>query len=157
MASGKARSKPAPRSGQRARATPPPTPPPAPPSSAFLGAGLVIGLYAMVPAFFTGGIHLRRGVEVVDHFIPGMLVLALVVAAIAWGARSESLMLGAGVGVVLAGFWMVATHVGLARQALNNEAGKAGALYHCSTAAAVAALGVAWVWRYRAAGATTPA
>ena len=120
--------------------------------SVLLAAGLVIGLYAMLPAIFTGGIHLRRGVEIVDHVVPAVVVLILTVVAIVKGAKPESLMLASGVVIVLAGFWMVATHVGLARQALNGQASRAGAAYHCSTALAVGALGVAWVWRYRAAG-----
>jgi hypothetical protein len=154
MASGKARSKPAARPGQRGRVAS------APPAggeagslpTALLGAGLAIGLYAMLPAFFAGGIHLRRGVEVVDHILPGLLVLALVVLAIVRGARPDTLMLGAGVGILLAGFWMAATHAGLASQALDNRASTAGAIYHCSTALAVGGLGLAWGWRYRAAG-----
>jgi hypothetical protein len=110
----------------------------------------------MVPAFFLGGLHVAKtngiGREVVDHVFPGVLVLLLVVAAIVRRAQPDSFMLAAGVGVLLAGFWMVATHLGLVSQAFNGQVSKAAALYHCSTAAAVAALGVAWVWKYRAAG-----
>ena len=181
MASGKARSKPAPRPAQRPRSGAPQaarggqkgraaggqtqkggqkgrTAAPAGSElpTILLGAGLLIGLYAMVPAFFLGGLHVAKtngiGREVVDHVFPGVLVLAMVVLAIVRRARPDSLMLGTGVGVLLAGFWMVATHLGLVSQALNHQVGKLAALYHCSTAAAVAVLGVAWVWRYREAG-----
>lgn len=184
MASGKARSKPAPqpgrrprpnapqatrsgqkgrpsgaqgqrsgqRSGQKAKTASPGT---SALPLALLGAGLVIGLYAMVPAFYLGGLHVAKnngiGREVVDHIFPGVLVLLLVVAAIVRRAEPDSFMLAAGVGVLLAGFWMVLTHLGLVSQAFNGQVSKAAALYHCSTAAAVAALGVAWVWQYRAA------
>jgi hypothetical protein len=130
-----------------------PTPPPDQPFPAvLLGAGLVIGLYAMLPAIFTGGIHLTRSVEVVDHVVPAVVVLALTVTTIVKVAKPEALMLAAGVVIVLAGFWMVVTHVSLAKQALNGQASKAGAAFHCSTALAVCALGIVWVWRYRAAG-----
>ncbi|HEX3540900.1 MAG TPA: hypothetical protein VHT75_10720 [Acidimicrobiales bacterium] len=120
--------------------------------SVLLAAGLVIGLYAMLPAIFTGGIHLRRSVEIVDHVVPAVVVLFLTVVAIVKGAKPESLMLASGVVILLAGFWMIATHLGLARQGLNGQASRAGAAFHCSTAIAVAALGVAWAWRYREAG-----
>ncbi len=181
MASGKPRSKPAPRPGQGPRSSAPTrtrSPQKGRPSGAqgqrsgqtaktaapgtsaipmaLLGAGLVIGLYAMIPAFFLGGLHVAKtngiGREVVDHVFPGVLVLVLVVAAIVRRAQPDSFMLVAGIGVILAGFWMVTTHLGLVSQAFNGQVSKAAALYHCSTAAAVAALGVAWVWRYRAAG-----
>jgi hypothetical protein len=162
MTSGKPRSRPASGSGQpnrppaRAGATRParsaPTPAPPPFPSALLGAGLIIGLYAMVPALFTGGIHLRRSVEVVDHVVPGVVVLGLVLLAIVRRAQPDTLMLVAGVGIALAGFWMAATHVGLASQAFNHQASTGGALYHCSTAVVVGALGITWVWRYRTAG-----
>lgn len=176
MASGKGRSKQASRSRTRARSgsTQPPRSAPkgrparasksAPKASAvppaleglpttLLGGGLIIGLYAMMPAFVVGSIHLHKSTEVVDHVVPGVVVLALVLAAIVRRAQPDTLMLGAGVGVLLAGFWMVMTHFGLARQALDNEVSKTTALYHCSTALLTAALGVAWVYRYRAAAA----
>jgi hypothetical protein len=146
MASGKPRPKTAPRPGRAAPAVE------APPPLPLLGAGLVIGLYAMLPAFFAGGIHLRKSVEMVDHVVPGVVVLALVVLAIMRQARPDTFMLLVGVGILLAGFWMAATHVGLASQAFNNQASTAGALYHCSTAVAVGGLAIAWVWRYRTAG-----
>jgi vacuolar-type H+-ATPase subunit I/STV1 len=125
--------------------------------SVLLGAALLIGLYAMLPAIFSGGIHLRRSVEVVDHVVPAVVLLVVTVVAILKGAKPDSLMLVFGVVIVLAGFWMVATHVSLAKQGLNHQASATGAAFHCSTAIAVAALGVAWAWRYRAAGSgTTP-
>jgi hypothetical protein len=89
--------------------------------------------------------------------VPAFVVLAVTVWAIMKGAKPDTLMLAAGVVVVLAGFWMVATHVGLAKQAFNNQASAAGAAFHCSTAVAVAALGICWAWRYRAAGASVQA
>lgn len=159
MANNKARSKrPNPPSGPRTGATarkaapPPASPLPMP----LLGAGLVIGVVAMLPAFFTGGIHLRRSVELVDHVVPGIVVLALVLLAILRNAKPESFMLGAGVGILLAGFWMIATHAGLASQALDGQASKLGAAYHCATALAVEILGLVWAWRYRTAAAAGP-
>jgi hypothetical protein len=125
--------------------------------SALFGAGLVIGLYAMLPAIFNAGIHLRRSVEIVDHVVPGIVVLALTVFALMKAGKPDTAMLAVGVVVVLAGFWMVMTHIGLARQALHGQASGGGAAFHISTAVAVAALGIAWTWRYRAAGAAAAA
>ncbi len=106
----------------------------------------------MLPAFFLAGIHVRKGVEVVDHAVPGLIVLGVVLVAILLGVRSDTLMLGGGVVILLAGFWMAATHMSLLSQALDHRASASGAAYHCSTAIAVLALGGVWVWRYRDAG-----
>ena len=116
-----------------------------------LGAGAIAGLYAMAPAAVGRLSHLRRGVEVVDHVIPGLVVIALVGVATGGGAGSVGFMVVAGTVVCLAGLWMTATHVGLLEQAIHHQIGWNTAVYHCSTAALVVVLGVAWVWRYREA------
>ncbi|MGH9123922.1 MAG: hypothetical protein ACRDZ8_04240 [Acidimicrobiales bacterium] len=119
-----------------------------------LGAGLLIGLYAMMPGFFPLGVHLKKSTEVVDHIIPGVIVLALVMLALTKAAKPATMMLAAGVVVLLAGFWMAATHYALVLDAVNHTANTtfAQALYHSSTAVAVGALGIVWVYLYRAAG-----
>lgn len=114
-----------------------------------LGAGAIAGLYAMAPAVVGRLGHLRRGAEVVDHVIPGLVVIALVGVAAGGGADSVAFMVVAGTVVCLAGLWMTATHIGLLEQAVHNQVGWATALYHFSTAVLVLVLGVAWVWRYR--------
>lgn len=114
-------------------------------------AGLVIGLYSMAPGFYLGGLQVKRGAEVVDHVAPGLVVLAMVFIAIRWGAASLSAMVIAGVVVLLAGLWMVATHVGLFRQGIHHQAAWGPVAYHCSTAVLVFLLGAAWVYRYRKA------
>ena len=123
-----------------------------------LGAGLLIGLYAMLPTFYLAGIHPKHNAEIVDHFVPGMFVLAMVIAAVIRQAKPDTLMLSTGVVVLLAGFWMAATHYGLLSEAIDNNkmAPWPGTLYHCSTAVAVFALGITWVYRYRAAGSGVP-
>jgi|SRR5579884_232843 len=123
-----------------------------------LGAGLLIGLYAMMPGFFPAGVHLKRATEVVDHIIPGVVVLGLVMLALLRAAKPATMMLAAGVAVLLAGFWMAATHYGLLLDAINHQANTtfAQALYHCSTAVAVGALGIGWVYLYRGAGTGEP-
>ncbi|MGH9077132.1 MAG: hypothetical protein ACRDY0_06735 [Acidimicrobiales bacterium] len=119
--------------------------------AALLAAGLVVGLYAMAPGFYLDGLKVRRGAEIVDHVVPGVVVLAMVCVAIFWGQRSLPVMIGTGMVVLLAGLWMVATHLGLFRQGLRNQAPWGAVAYHCSTAAAVFVLGAVWVWRYREA------
>ena len=115
----------------------------------FLGLGLFIGLYAMLPAFTGPQLHVQRITEVVDHVIPGLIVLALVALAILVGARPPGLMLVFGSVVTMAGLWMVDTHIGLLRQAVDHEVDLAAAGFHLSTALAVFLFGLVFLWRYR--------
>jgi len=116
---------------------------------ALLVVGLVVGLYAMVPGFALGGLQVKRGAEIVDHVIPGLVVLTMVCVAARWGAATLSAMILTGMAVLLAGLWMFATHLGLLRQGMNHQAPWGPVAYHGSTALAVLALGVVWVFRYR--------
>lgn len=112
-----------------------------------LGCGLLAGAYAIVPGFYLDGLRVRPGLEIVDHVVPGALVLATVAVAIIW--RSGPTLLGPGTGVVVltAGLWMTASHVGLVAQAIRHEAPASATIFHSSTAAVVVLLGVTWVWR----------
>ncbi|MHB1535892.1 MAG: hypothetical protein ACYC1D_15045 [Acidimicrobiales bacterium] len=116
-----------------------------------LVAGLLVGLYAMAPGFYLAGLNVKRGAEIVDHVVPGLVVLAMVFVAIRWGAKSVNTMAVTGMVVLLAGIWMTITHVGLFRQGLDHLAPWGPVIYHCSTALAVLALAVVWLWRYREA------
>jgi hypothetical protein len=115
-----------------------------------LTAALVAGLCAIAPGIYLGGLHVRRGAEIIDHVIPGLVVIAIVGIAMLWGHRSMTVMALAGLGVLIAGLFMVLAHVGLFRQAVNHQVAWGGAAYHCSTAALVFLVGLAWAWRYRA-------
>lgn len=117
----------------------------------FFAIGLAIGLYAMLPAFAGPQVNVQRIKEVVDHVIPGLIVLALLTTAILTGARSAELMLVFGAVITLAGVWMLDTHVGLISQAVHHEVAWGAATFHSSTAVAVFGFGVAFVWRYRQA------
>lgn len=121
-------------------------------SVALLAVALVVGLYAMAPGFYLDGLHVKAGAEVVDHVVPGLAMLVLVVAAIRWGRGIPALMLFVGVGIVLCGFWMTDVHIALVRQALQGLAPVGATVYHFSTAIAVDVVGVSWLWRYRHAG-----
>lgn len=114
-----------------------------------LTAALVAGLYAIAPGIYLGGVHVKRGTEIIDHVIPGLVVIAMVGVAMLWGVRSVSVMALAGLGVVIAGLFMALAHVGLFRQAINHQVPWGAAAYHCSTAAFVFLVGLAWAWRYR--------
>ena len=114
-----------------------------------LVVALVVGLYAMAPGIYLGGLHVKRGAEIVDHVIPGLVVIAMVAVALFWGARSVAVMACAGMIVAIAGLFMVLAHIGLFRQWVNGQVAGGGAAYHCSTAVLVFLVGVTWVWRYR--------
>jgi hypothetical protein len=114
-----------------------------------LTVALLAGLYAMAPGIYLGGLHVRRGAEIVDHVIPGLIVIAMVGIGLFWGVRSTTVTAYAGLVVLIAGLFMVLAHIGLFRQAINHQVGWGGAAYHCSTAALVFVVGLTWVWRYR--------
>lgn len=116
--------------------------------SLLLGAGLAIGVYAMLPAFIVR-VHTAQVVEMVDHVVPGLLVLSLVLVATLRRAQPAGLMAASGALVTLAGSWMVVTHLGLLNQALHGEVAWWRAAFHVSTALGVLLLGCAWLWRYR--------
>jgi hypothetical protein len=124
-----------------------------PPSTKLFAVALIVGAYATMPGFYLDGLHVKAGAEVVDHVVPGLVVLALVFVSILLGRRAGAVLLLAGVGILLAGFWMTDVHVALFRQALRGQAPAGATAYHCSTAVAVDILGVVWLWRYRHAGA----
>lgn len=58
------------------------------------------------------------------------------------------LLLLAGMGIVLAGFWMTATHVPLVLQAMDGEVSWGAALYHTAPGLAVMAVGGFWSARF---------
>ncbi len=122
------------------------------PSGITFAVALVVGAYAMIPGFFLDGLHVKAGAEVVDHVVPGLVVLGLVFLGIRWGRQVPTLMLVIAVGILLAGFWMTDVHIALFRQALRGQAPAGATVYHCSTAAVVDVLGLVWLWRYRRAG-----
>lgn len=113
----------------------------------FLFGGLVVGLYATAPGFFLGGLNARRGAEIVDHVVPGMVVLAMVYVTIRWGTASTTNR--AGTVVLLAGLWMAVAHIEPLRQGLAHGAPWPPVLYHCSSALLVVLLGAEWTWHCR--------
>ncbi len=128
-----------------------PTQPPLDLPATFVVPSLLIGLYAMAPGIWLGGLHVKRGAEIVDHVVPGLAVLAMILLALSWGAQRRSrptVLLVASLVIALAGLWMSATHVGLLVQGIRGEAPGLAVAYHCSTAFLTLVLGITWVARH---------
>ena len=115
-------------------------------------AGIVVGLWAVVPPYAGPELaNLDTRVEVADHVVPGIAMLAVSVAVLALTRRradpeTGSFPLVAGMVVLLAGLWMTATHVPLVNQARRNEAGVtwAAAVWHTAPGVVVMVLGLVW-------------
>ena len=108
--------------------------------------GLAVGLWALLPKYVTPPLNTADRAEFADHVIPGIVILGASLACILRRNRQElSLVpLMAGMAIVLAGFWMVATHVPLMAQAFRGDAPWAGSIYHTASAVAVFGLGLLW-------------
>jgi hypothetical protein len=109
--------------------------------------GIAVAVWATLPQFSGPTLLTEPEKEVVDHIIPGALVvLACVVVLARRGQAAGPSMVPfvAGLVVLLAGFWMVATHVPLVAQAMRGEAPWPATLYHSSPAFAVFGFGLLW-------------
>jgi hypothetical protein len=139
-----------------AEATPPPVEarPPADIRRYLPWAGIVVAVWATLPKYSGPTLVTKSSTEVVDHIIPGILVfIASVAALLAMRGREQAEAAGKGPGlaafvaglvILLAGFWMVATHVPLVAQAIRGDANWAPAIYHSSAAFAVFGFGLLW-------------
>lgn len=77
-------------------------------------------------------------VEVVDHVLPGTVVMAVGATLFVSGRRTPVLakwpaIIGGGISF-LAGFWVLATHIPLIADAARGSAGWGATLWHASTA-----------------------
>ena len=111
--------------------------------------GLLLGLWAIAPPYLVvfGKLNVRSIVEFVDHAVPGIVVIAVAVFGFLQLRRAEpsKLLLFVGGGVIsLAGFWMLATHVGLFSQTRQVIAPGGAVLWHVVPGLAVTGLGVVW-------------
>lgn len=142
-----------------------PAPSPAsgpPPSSSALRrsvplVALVVGGLAILPPYVGPKLLTLQKNEVADHVLPGIVIIALCVAVLfSRGAERGGLaMLVIGLIVVLAGIWMVSTHVALVAQMLRNEAPKAATVWHTTMGVLVLAVGLVWVAAYWSEGAAS--
>ena len=127
-------------------------------------AGVVIGLWAVIPPYVGPELNnLNTKVEIADHVVPSIAMLAVSVAVLVRARRpvgDQSFPLVAGFVVLLAGLWMTATHIPLVNQARRGEAGvtDTAAAWHTTPGVVVLLLGLVWVaaW-WSAAGAEPPA
>jgi hypothetical protein len=90
-------------------------------------------------------LDVRPTVEIVDHVVPGAVVLAagmsLLLILRSATSRPSSLLVPALAGVAfLAGFWMLSTHVPLLVQSGRDLAPWGAAVFHTTPGAAVTAL-----------------
>lgn len=109
--------------------------------------GIVVGLWGTLPRFVELGLDTDERLEFVDHFIPGLVVVITSVIAVAVTRRTPQpgpFLFLAGLIVLLAGLFMVATHVPLVMQANRGEAPWGGTIFHTSAALAVFCLGAVW-------------
>lgn len=134
------------------------------------GVGLALGVWALLPPYIGPALNTDARVEIVDHVVPGVAVLAIALAT--WvprrrmerdvteaGRRVEpprgsTLLLMAGMAVALAGFWMTATHLPLIGQAMRAEAPWTATVFHSLPGLAVLILGGVWIAKSWVDGAT---
>lgn len=110
-------------------------------------AGLFVAVWASLPRYSGPKLNVAASTEVVDHVIPAILVLLCSVVAIFAGRRAKGpggTRFLAGMGVLLAGLWMMATHLPLVAEARRGEAPWVATIYHTSAALAVFGLGLLW-------------
>jgi hypothetical protein len=110
-------------------------------------AGLFVAVWASLPRWSGPKLNVAASTEVVDHVIPAILVLLCSLVAIAAGRRANGpggTRFLAGMGVLLAGLWMMATHLPLVAEARRGDAPWVATIYHTSAALAVFGLGLLW-------------
>lgn len=120
------------------------------------GAGFLAGAWALLPPYTGPALNTAARVEFADHVVPGVAVVAISALALVVARRSggDRFLFGAGLGVILAGFWMTATHLPLLLQATRAQAPWGATVYHSLPGLAVLVLGVVWAVVYRSDEAT---
>jgi hypothetical protein len=106
----------------------------------------VIGAWAVVPPYLGPKLDVATRVEVADHVVPGVAVLLASLATVLTLRRAQSAVVTyvAGLVILLAGLWMVATHLPLVRQAVHQEVPVGAVAFHAVPGLAVVALGSVW-------------
>lgn len=109
--------------------------------------GLGVAVWASLPKFSGPALNTESAVEFTSHIIPAVLIALASIVGILAGRRPQgpgALRLIAGLAVLLAGLWMMATHLPLVAQATRDEAPWDGTIYHTASALAVFGLGLLW-------------
>lgn len=115
------------------------------------GLALLVGAWALLPPYTGPFLATDDTVEIVDHVVPGVVVIAVALGTflLARSGRATPLLFPAGLGIVLAGFWMTATHLPLVLQATRQQAPWGATVYHSLPGLAVLVLGVTWAVTYQ--------
>ena len=109
--------------------------------------GLGIAFWATLPQWSGPKLNVEASKEIADHIVPGVVVLLASVVGILAGRRPQgpgALRFMGGMAVLLAGLWMMATHLPLVAEALRDESPWPATIYHTSSALAVFGLGLLW-------------
>ncbi len=109
--------------------------------------GFGVALWASLPQWSGPKLNVAASTEVVDHIVPAVLVVLASIVGVLAGRRPQGpggLRLIAGMTVLLAGLWMMATHIPLVAEATRDEAPWPATIYHTSAALAVFGLGLLW-------------
>ncbi len=109
--------------------------------------GVGVALWASLPKYSGPALNTSADAEFASHVLPAVVVLLAAIVGILAGRRPQgpgALRLIAGMTVLLAGMWMLATHLPLVAQATRDEAPWPGTVYHTASALAVFGLGLLW-------------
>jgi hypothetical protein len=112
--------------------------------------GLGVAVWASLPQYSGPRLNVSASKEFADHIIPAILVVLASIVGIMAGRRPQgpgALRLIAGMTVLLAGLWMMATHIPLLLQTMRggpDAASWPATIYHFSSALAVFGLGLLW-------------
>ena len=109
--------------------------------------GVGIAVWASLPKYSGPALNTSADAEFASHILPAVVVLLAAIVGILAGRRPQgpgALRLIAGMTVLLAGMFMLATHLPLVAQATRDEAPWPGTIYHSSSALAVFGLGLLW-------------
>lgn len=117
------------------------------PGRRFGRLGMLAGACAALPVLLGPNLNVAHQVEIADHLIPAVVVLAVSAMVLAMNRTapvSGVVVLASGLVVALAGLWMVATHLPLVAQGARHQAPWAATTYHTGSAVLVLALGLVW-------------
>jgi hypothetical protein len=109
--------------------------------------GLGVAVWASLPKYSGPKLNVEASKEVADHIIPAIVVLLASLAGIMAGRRADGpggTRFIAGMVVLLAGLWMLATHLPLVAEAMRDQAPWPATIYHTAAALAVFGLGLLW-------------
>ena len=109
--------------------------------------GFFVAIWASLPRYSGPKLNVAQSTEVVDHVIPAIVVLVASIAGIIASRRAQgpgAIRFLGGMAVLLAGLWMMATHLPLVAEATRGDAPWPATIYHTSAALAVFGLGLLW-------------